>query len=107
MATPEERTRLREYINEPDDTGGWTDARLDGYIDEATNLYHAAGNIWGVKAATYAAMVDVSESGSSRSLSGLFKNAQAMQKHYKEQGTDEDNAGLDVPVIARIVRGTA
>jgi hypothetical protein len=107
VATAEERNRLREYINEPNDSDGWTDTRLDGYIDDATNLFNAAALIWGVKAATYAGLVDVSESGSSRSLSGLLKQAQAMRTQYKEMGADEDNAALDVPVIARIVRGSA
>lgn len=105
MATPEEVLRLRDYVAEPDDTNGWTDYRLETYIDEATNLYNAAAAIWGVKAGLHAGLVNVAESGSSRSLSDLFKQAESMRKHYQELGSGQDNAALSVPIIRQIRRG--
>jgi hypothetical protein len=106
VATPEDILRLRDYIAEPDDTNGWTDARLAAYVDANTNLFNAAAEIWGVKAGTYAGLVNVSESGSSRSLGDLLSQAQKMGKYYSDLGKAADNEVLipSGPVIRRITR---
>lgn len=107
MATAEEVLKLRQYINEPDDCGEWADVRLGEYIDASSNLYNAAAEIWGIKAGQYSGLVNVSESGSSRSLGDLLKNAERMAKHYRELGTAEDNAGLASAIQIRPIRRAA
>jgi hypothetical protein len=104
VATAQEVLQLREYVNEPDDTNGWTDERLVGYADAATNLHNAAAEVWGVKAGTYAGVVNMYESGSGRSLSDLFKQAKQMQEYHAALGRNEDLAVLDGPIIRTIRR---
>lgn len=103
MATAEQVATLREMVGEPDDTNGWTDEKLGNLIDELVTLDAAASQIWFRKASGYAALVDVSESGSSRKLSDLHKNALAMGAFYK--GNTVPTPAPDVPVINRIRRG--
>lgn len=80
---------LRGFIREPDDSNGWTDARLTALIDANSDsfgipdLRAAAADVWTSKAADSAVLVDVSENGSSRKLSDVHKNALAMAKLYR------------------------
>lgn len=104
MATPDEIARVREYISEPDDTNGWTVQRIGPYIDEASSLYSAAADIWGVKASAYAGLVDVSESGSSRALGQLRENAFEMERYYRDKA--EKKAGAGAPFSVPIRRRT-
>lgn len=107
MASVEDITALRDLVNEPDDTNGWTDEKLGNLIDGEATLNAAASKVWVLKAGQFASLVDVSESGSSRKLSDLRKNAIEMAKHYT--GLDEvpAQAVTDVPIISRIRRGFA
>lgn len=106
MASPEGIAALRKLINEPDDTNGWTDDYLGGILDSGLTLNAAAGSVWTTKAGQFSTLVDVSESGSSRKLSDLHKNALTMAKFY--QGADAA-AAEDIlptgPIIQRIRRG--
>jgi hypothetical protein len=53
--------------------------------DGSVNFNKSAASVWGSKAAEYAGLVNVSESGSSRSLGDLHKNALAMQKSFESK----------------------
>lgn len=104
MALADDIALLREYINEPDDTNGWTDVRLTTYVEAADNLLLAAADAWGVKAGTFAGLVNVSESGSSRQLGDLLKQAKEMEAYYRQRGGAQAAAATDGPVIRRISR---
>lgn len=106
MATATEIALVRQYINEPNNEQGWTDVRIGEIADAATNLKNAAGDIWTIKAATYIGLVDVSESGSSRKLSDLHKQAKDMADYYYKLGGAQDivDSGTGAPIVARIVR---
>jgi hypothetical protein len=96
---------LRDMLNEPDDTNGWTDQKLSDLIDYWPTLNGAAASGWTAKAARYSELVNVSESGSSRSLGDLFERALKMAKYYRDLDVTEDppvDAGI---VISRIRRG--
>lgn len=107
MATAQELLTLRDYISEPNDDNGWTEEKLAGYLTQYESLYRAASAAWGVKASGYAELVNVSESGSSRSLGDLFARAQAMSKHYRGLAEEEEGPAVPTtgPVIQRIRRG--
>jgi hypothetical protein len=89
MASTEEIAALRLLIN-------------GDVIDAAGSLNAAAGQAWVQKASSYAEVVDVAESGSSRKLSDLHKHALTMSDHY----TSLAGGGATVtgPVIHRIRR---
>lgn len=99
MATAEEIAAFRLLIDEADDVMPYTDAILSERLDSAVSTEALSAGIWREKAATYAGLVSVAESGSSRNLSDLHKNALAMAQHY---------AGIDpaAPGTGASVRGT-
>lgn len=105
MATADELTLVREYISEADDANGWTDARIAVFVDQADNLMLAAADVWAVKAGNVASLVNVSESGSSRSLGDLLRQAKEMEAYYRQRGEAAGSVALaDGPVIRRISR---
>lgn len=104
MATAAEILLVREYINEATDTNGWTDARITTFIAGTKSLVYAAADIWAVKAGTYAGLVDVAESGSSRKLGDLLKQANAMSAHYRKRGDELSSPVGSGPVIRSITR---
>lgn len=108
MPSLEDVAALREAINEPDDSNGWSDDRVGALIDAETTLNAAISRAWLLKAGQYAALVDVSESGSSRKLSDLRKNAMEMSTHYGNlDGEEAVEATGGRPIVQRIRRGFA
>jgi hypothetical protein len=105
MAAPEDILELRGFVAEPDDTNGWSDAKLGLYLDEAITVNSAAAQVWSVKAADFAGLVDVSESGSSRKLGDLYKNAKEMAGYFRGLDNSDVAVVVDVPVVTRIRRG--
>lgn len=81
MATADELAALRRAVDEPTNADPYSDTYLNFMID-ALGVDPAASVIWTNKAAQYASLVNVSESGSSRSLSDLHKNALAMAERF-------------------------
>lgn len=106
MADPGNIRVLRGLVGEPDDENGWSDAKLGAALDAVDGaLNGAARQVWLTKAAEAAALVDVSESGSSRSLSQIRSNAMEMAGYYGNLDSQEVAEVVSVPVIARIRRG--
>lgn len=85
----EELTFIRHMIGEPNSDGGWTDDRIQevaqaGLLGSgAYDLRAVAGSIWEAKAAEAVDMVDVSESGSSRSMGQVHAHALKMAERYR------------------------
>jgi hypothetical protein len=99
VADPLDIARLRRLIGEPVDTEPWNDAALSQIIDDAADLNSAALEVWEAKAASSAAFVDTTESGSSRKMSQLNEQALKMVAHFK---------GLtDTPVLPPDLSGYA
>lgn len=104
MATPDQIAALRLLIAEPDETT-YTDADLGAALDAAEGNDDAvASDIWTQKAASYATMVNVSESGSSRSLGDLHKNALAMAKQFSVTAAEVTNPTQVGTRVGRLVR---
>lgn len=99
MATAEEIAAFRLLIDEHDDKLPYTDAALGSRMDTATSDQALAAQIWTEKAAALAALVDVSESGSSRSLGQLQDKALAMAKTF-------NSLDPTAPGTGSAVRGT-
>lgn len=83
MATSEQIAQFRRMIGELSNTAPWDDAYVSQVIDASASLNAAAARAWEEKAAIYASMVDVTESGSSRRLSQLQEQALRMAAHYR------------------------
>lgn len=102
--TPEVRMQLRRLIGDATEPYKSNDAQIDEMLTETDgNVRAAASNFWYSKATSYSESVDITEAGSSRKNSDLFKNAIALAKQY------DDTDGISPDVIApsttrRIVR---
>lgn len=96
MATAEEIAVFRLLIAEPEDDDPYTDLILGERLDAATSPEALAATIWTEKSASYAALVNVSESGSSRNLSDLHKNALAMAAHFAKIDPQAPGTGTAV-----------
>lgn len=97
MASPEDIVYVRELIDEPDDENRWTDARIGAYLDREGSPYRAAQAIWTTKAATYAGLVNVTESGSSRAMGDLQAKALRMAEYFK--GLAQGDEDTETPTI--------
>lgn len=103
MATIAEIAQLRPLINDPDAVA-YSDEELSAAIDAAGGVDGAAADIWTQKAAAAATLVNVSESGSSRSLGDLQKNALAMAKQFRDKADEVTPGGAGSIRIRRISR---
>ncbi len=101
MATAAQVATLRLYVAEPDETT-WTDEQLESIIDGTASLNLAAVEVWDSKAAGAASLVDISEGGSSRKNSDLFKNAQLMRSlFFEREQTASASAGTRIKRLSR------
>lgn len=103
MATPDEIAAFRLLIAEPDDQQPYTNAALGAALDAAESVEALAARVWTQKAAALSALVNVSESGSSRSLGDLQKNALAMATSFRSQipETPETRVGTRISKLRR------
>jgi phage portal protein BeeE len=78
MATQDDVDALHRAANIPANDTEYPDTFLAILIDQQGSVSAAAAAVWRYKAAAMATMVDTTESGSSRKLSDLHKNALEM-----------------------------
>lgn len=74
--------------------------------DNEGNFLEAASAVWEIRAGKYHALVDITESGSSRKNSDLHKNALSMAKWYRDRAnpTTEEPVTTSRSGTRRIVR---
>lgn len=105
MATESDISTVREFVNEPDDSNGWTAVRIGALIDANNeDLRATAADIWTSKASSFSMLVDVSENGSSRKMSDIHKNALAMARQFRSESIDLIAATAGRPRTRAIVR---
>lgn len=97
MATTTQLDELRALTDVLASDPVYTPIVLGALIDEQ-GMNAAAASVWRRKAASYTSLVDVSESGSSRSMSQLYKNASAQAVSFQ---TLADAEGVVVPLSGR------
>lgn len=104
MASTSDIAIVRRNVNESTDAL-YKDDDIGDMID-ADGIAGASAAIWREKAARFASLVSVSESGASHSYSDLHKNALAMAKAYDTIETAEETPAPAVNVVRvkRIVR---
>lgn len=87
MAT---ETEIEEARRRSDGATDYTDEQIEEFLDRDDNtVFDFARLYWESKAATFSTLTDVSESGSSRKLSDLHKNALTMAKHFGTNPVEE------------------
>lgn len=91
MATSEQIEALRLLLGGANDL---SDTEMGQIIDyNLEDMDASAAYVWEIRAAKYHGLVNVSESGSSRSLGDMYKNAINMALYYRGKKTD----GVDDP----------
>jgi hypothetical protein len=96
VATSDQIAAFRLLIDEKEDKHPYDDVSLSTRLDGAASVAGLAKEVWLEKAAVYASLVNVSESGSSRSMSDLHKNALAMSKALGEADASAPGTGTAV-----------
>jgi len=87
MASAEQVASLRRMVAEPT-TATYSDEALSALVDDKGSLDAAAAAVWEEKAAAASTLVNVSESGSSRSMQQIHQNALEMAKFYSGRITE-------------------
>jgi hypothetical protein len=103
MATLTDITNLRRITNGAE---GYTDQQLNEMFDSGMTERQIAYRIWNEIAASSAVLVDVSESGSTRKLGDLHRQALSMAAAYAPSADiDFGGAPLTTKRTRRAVRG--
>lgn len=79
--------------NIPDDAidDGWTDEFIGQLLDGGISITKVTLSFWAARVGKYAAVVDVTENGSSRQLSNLFNQAKIAYDLWLDKSKLEDN----------------
>jgi hypothetical protein len=104
MATSAEIAAFRLLIGQPEDAEPYTDQFLSARLDSAASDQALAAVIWREKAASFSELVDVSESGSSRKLSDLYKNALTMAAAFEGIVPTDDSSVQSGVRVKRLTR---
>jgi hypothetical protein len=89
MASADELAALRRATDTTTADAVYTDGLVTPLID-SLGVNGAAAVIWREKAAKYAAMVNTTEAGSSRSMSDLYAHAIEMAEMYARLSDNEE-----------------
>lgn len=90
----------------PEDSG-WDDDKIKTYLDAGNSVYAVLRKFWESRAAKYHSMIDVSEHGSSRSMSRLYDNALKQAEYWdskvakEEEDAEEDSEGHATVYLAK------
>lgn len=101
MATEAELARFRRMTDLSDTDSVYTDAVLDGMIEDL-GFDPAVAAVWREKAATVAGLVDTTESGSTRRLSQLREQYLGMATAVNPETDDTAGAGSYTVAIERV-----
>lgn len=106
MAEDLDVMKVKDLLPEESD---WDDDKISMYLDSGESVYEVLRSYWTSKAAKLSEMIDVSESGSSRSMSRLYDNALRLAEYWdalvNKQTDREKEDEKDRPTtINKIVR---
>jgi hypothetical protein len=90
--SPAERMQLRRMIGDSTEPYTFTDEEIDEMLTASDgDLRAAAATYWYGRSTEFSQMVDITEAGSTRKNSDLFKNALALAKQFD----DDDEVVVD------------
>lgn len=93
---------LRLYINESSQDP-FSDEDLQDVLErftagDDTDVYLSAAELWDMKAARFAHLVDVSEGGASRKMSQAYEHAKELSEYYRGRSV----AASDISIAATV-----
>lgn len=104
MADNDDYLRLRRMTGEVD-SERYTNTDLEEFLTAASMDFNVAASlVWREKAASFAELVNISEAGSSRSDSDLYKNATSQAAYFEGLSGTGEAASTGTTTTRRIVR---
>jgi hypothetical protein len=104
MAEQEVIDAVRLLLGPESVAEGWTDEKIGAMLDAGQDSEDVALGYWEFKAARTTTLVNVSESGSSRSLGDIHKNSLKMVEYYRGLKNKEDAVETRVVTSTRPIR---
>lgn len=90
MATAADILVVKDNLPETAEAEGWNDTKIGTMVDALGTPSKAIRQYWSATSARTSAFVDISESGSSRSLSDVHKQAVEMLKYWDDRIAQEE-----------------
>lgn len=90
MATVEEIQAVLDMLGDDPASNGYDDARINELLDAGITDNAIAATYWEKRYASTAELIDISESGSSRGLSAVTKNAKDLAALYRGRADLEE-----------------
>lgn len=85
MATADEIANVAELLPSEAADAGWNDAKINAMLDAGNSLNQILLRFWEVKAAESAKLISISESGSSRDLAAIHRQALSMAQYWADK----------------------
>lgn len=76
-------TEIKRIKSLTDGADGYTDSEISAELQAGVTVREFCYNFWSSKAAEYSSLVNVTESGSTRAMGDLYKNALAISDRFK------------------------
>lgn len=93
MANELDIQRVRDLTNGAE---GFTDEQIGAALDSGATIREFCYDFWTKKATEYSTMVNVSESGSSRNMGDMYKNALAIADRFSPLDPTPQNRGAKI-----------
>ncbi len=90
MAEIEQIRAVQALLGSDAEAGGWTEVEINAALDAGRTANYIAARWWAQRAADTANLIDISESGTSRQLSVIHRNAKEMATVYRALAAEEE-----------------
>lgn len=110
MAEAAQIEMVKDLLPDSWEEDGWSEEKIGLYLDAESSVNKVMALFWEGKSSRLYQLIDVSESGSSRSLSKIYDNAKQLAEHYRDRAREErEDAKVDkedarVTTFGRITR---
>jgi len=90
VAEIEQILQVQKLLGPDAESGGWTEVTINAALDAGRSANYIAAKWWAQRAAETAHLIDISESGTSRQLSAIHRNAKEMAAIYRALAAEEE-----------------
>lgn len=95
MAEAAQVEMVKDLLPADAETNGWNDQKITTYLDAGNSVSKTVALYWEGRASRLYQMIDISESGSSRSLSKIYDNAKSMAEYWRDRAAAEREEAID------------
>lgn len=103
MAEAADIQAVQDNLPSESEALGWTEAKITELLDKPQSVIRTIRDFWSYRVAQTNEFVNISESGSSRSMESVWKHALAMLQYWDGKVKDEDDGDGTLNPRDRIV----